>query len=196
MRNRTLKYTCGWRFSLTILGLAVMIFFTTCTTEKWHRTLTFFFDGVPDTTSKQLVKANDSVKHADTSNVSHANVNNAPSQIIHPPYKERNCDACHQKDQKGKFVAEQPDLCYNCHDNFKTKYKSLHAPVEAGSCTECHSPHYSKNKKLLIRQGQDLCLYCHDKQDVFKIETHKDIGETSCTECHNPHGGEDNYLLR
>lgn len=178
-----------------------LIFFisviSACTPEKWHRTMTFFFDGVPDSSKTKVALASDSLGKKDTAKnkvIVAASVR--PGYNLHPPYKEKQCDVCHDKNHKGEYTQPLPDLCYTCHTNYSTKYKFLHGPVASGACVECHSPHMSKYANLQLREGQELCFYCHSKNDIIKTDTHKDIGETNCTECHNPHGGDDKYILR
>jgi predicted CXXCH cytochrome family protein len=155
--------------------------------------LTFFFDGVPDTTKKELPVISDSLKTANVATMQDASVIEAKSEyVFHPPYSEGQCENCHNN---GSLTMPQPQLCYQCHEDFSKKFAYLHGPVAGGYCTSCHHPHMAKEKKLLTRTGQDLCLYCHESKDVLKNENHSGIGETKCTECHNPHGGTDKFIF-
>lgn len=154
--------------------------------------LSFFFDGVPEI-NVNIQKADTVVNTTDSNALSLLKPPDIQAEIfVHPPYADRECKICHR--EGGEFSEPQPQLCYQCHEDFTSKYLYIHGPVAGGYCTECHHPHSGK-KKLLIRQGQDLCLYCHEKEFIFKNENHSEIGETDCTECHNPHGGQDKTLF-
>ncbi|MFH0866526.1 MAG: cytochrome c3 family protein [Bacteroidota bacterium] len=190
------RFFFGYKKHHTVLLIFLISVFSACTTEKWHRTMTFFFDGVPDTTVHEVANVKDSFRIKDTvTNRTLALAAYRSENNIHTPYKERSCNICHDSTAREKFTKELPDLCYNCHDNLSTKFKYLHSPVASGACTDCHNPHKSKSKKLLLREGQDMCFHCHDKKETMKNEVHKNIGETNCTECHNPHGGDDRFIF-
>lgn len=168
-----------------------MLLFWGCSKEISYKTLNFFFDGVPDTSAipiknETLLQTNNTKK---TDNL--ALTVPETNRTIHPPYKNRKCKICHTD---GGFTMPQPQLCYQCHEDFSSKYAYIHGPVAGGYCTACHHPHMGE-KKLLLRKGQALCFYCHEKEIVFKNENHSGIDETNCTECHNPHGGQDRTLF-
>lgn len=180
-----------------LFGAASGIFFAlfvflSCSPTTRFRTLSFFFDGVPDPNRVVFV---DTVAVDTTANPLEFN---RPKEqfFFHPPYQERNCGLCHDLRASQRLVESQLELCYQCHDDFAKSFKVLHGPVEAGFCTACHNPHRTKIKKLLKREGQELCLYCHSLQDVKKNEVHEEIDDVDCTECHNPHGGEDRTFLQ
>jgi predicted CXXCH cytochrome family protein len=181
-------------FSLTVI---VMLAFFGCSAVHRHKTLTFFFDGVPDTNGMQSTKILDSKEKTDSAGMKGFIAKaDKPKIYYHEPFKERKCDACHDKSTMGKFLKPQPMLCYQCHDDFSQKFKVVHGPVGGGYCTACHNPHSGDSEKLLKRPGQRLCLYCHSSVQVMKNEMHKDIADANCTDCHNPHGGEDRTMLR
>jgi predicted CXXCH cytochrome family protein len=161
-----------------------------------HKTLSFFFDGVPYPDDSLAVSSNNASYQADTARINEILAMKAgPELTYHMPYLDKECAACHDEKVMGKFVAPQPELCYQCHVDFSTTYAFLHAPVEMGECTSCHSPHMAKEAGLLLRTGQQLCLECHDEGDILKQENHDGIGDAACTECHNPHGGSESKLL-
>ena len=179
-----------------IILLAVTIIFSYCSPKTNHKVLSFFFDGVPYNSTS------DSVMHLNKVNSSDSSTNKVvASQTVdskytyHPPYKEGNCEACHDKNVNSLFNAAQPELCYTCHEDFSKKFAFVHGPVSAGYCTECHQAHISELPKLLLRKSQNLCLHCHDASLVLKNEVHAEIGETNCIDCHNPHGGSDRYYF-
>ena len=165
---------------------------TSCSKETKYNTLSVFFDGVP--------KPDDDNKKTDstlvTSNKVFAEKKKAESLIIHPPYEDRKCNNCHDIGKGNKTLQEQPDICYNCHESFVTKYAVLHGPAESGYCSECHNPHTSEYKHLLLSDKQKLCFKCHAKKDVLKNDVHSSIDETLCWDCHNPHGGADRTFMK
>lgn len=181
-----------------MLILFLLLFFG-CSPERRHQVMKVIFEGVPDkdstknnmTITAYSTGASDSTKSEGVSKMMQAS-----QGVTHPPYLSRDCKVCHDDGMRSRTRIRQPDLCYECHTDFKEKFKWVHGPVAGGYCTSCHSPHFSKNAKLVLRQGQQLCLHCHDKESVFKNDTHKDIGETVCMDCHHPHGGEDKLILR
>ena len=180
-----------------IISILFVIYIVGCTTTSKYEVLNFVFDGVPDPAVKDSLARLDSLKLlASTESELLVFEPKIDSTIFHPPYFEKQCDMCHDASSFGKLTQEQPDLCYNCHENFSDKYNFVHGPVEGGFCSACHNPHKTKQETLLLRTGQDLCLKCHERDLIFNSDTHSEIEETLCTECHNPHGGEDQYIFR
>jgi len=100
---------------------------------------------------------------------------------LHPPYLERDCASCHDRNNMGKT---------------KLPFETLHGPVASNNCIQCHTPHQSKLKNLLVASSKKLCLSCHNSKQVSENKIHKDIKETSCTKCHNPHGGNNRMSLQ
>jgi predicted CXXCH cytochrome family protein len=173
----------------------LLIYLSGCSTTNNYKTLSFFFDGVPDPKKKVLIKS-DSLTISDSAALAQNTIGKVNQMVIHPPYQDRQCSSCHDQSTMGKLIKSPPDLCYQCHENFNDKYNVVHGPVEGGYCTQCHNPHISANKDLLLRNSQSLCLYCHDSKQVMETEAHLAINDADCTGCHNPHGGEDRNLLR
>lgn len=170
--------------------------FGQCSRHTGKSLLTFFFDGVPDEDSTSLVQAGlahsgDSAK-VDTSLLAIG----SPEMLVHYPYAERECAACHDPSSLGSMHEQQPDLCYLCHEDFGTRYNYLHGPVAGGYCTSCHNPHLSEKEHLLRYVGYELCFHCHREESIVKEEMHADLDGMLCTECHNPHGGEDNFIFQ
>src|ERR1039457_462787 len=85
----------------------------------------------------------------------------------HPPYKEKRCNDCHDKNTDSGFVAPLKDLCAVCHKDF-LKGAYLHGPAAAGACLKCHLQHDSPNPKLLVRPKKELCGGCHSEQRLAK----------------------------
>ena len=120
----------------------------------------------------------------------------ANTQSFHAPFSSKECAACHDKQSMGRYTASEPEMCYQCHDNFTNTYTILHAPVEAGSCTECHNPHQSQYPKLLKSDERAMCFSCHDYTEPNWISVHEGIDNAKCSECHNPHGSHESGLLK
>lgn len=180
--------------AVIILGLSIMM---GCSSQRRYKVMSFLFDGVPDPSKKEVVIKSDSISTNDTLKNKLVASKELKSKFnFHPPYKERNCEACHDKNATGKLTKSLLEVCFVCHEDFTKKYKSIHGPVASGYCATCHNPHMSVEAKLLTRTGQQLCLYCHSSEQVFKNEVHKDIKDSNCTECHNPHGGDDRLMLK
>lgn len=170
--------------------LYLLLFLISCSQQTRHKTLSLFFDGVPDPDNAQAVT--DSAK-------SHSNDDESDTVAkaviyIHDAYSRDSCGDCHDKAMGNALVTAMPELCYDCHDDFNDTYEKLHEPVDAGNCTDCHNPHKAKNKSLLILAPEKLCIDCHDIEDVRENEEHADVEASDCMDCHNPHGG-DEYLM-
>ena len=196
IRFSTTEIKIGNKKLSFIFVVLFLIYLSGCSVSHNYKTLSFFFDGVPDPSKGVFSQSSDTVKSSDTTLIAQNLNRNTPVMIVHPPYKDKQCASCHDQSKMGKLNQSMPDVCYQCHDNFSDKYKVLHGPVGGGQCTTCHNPHMSENKNLLVRTGQLLCLFCHNTEQVMQAVAHKDIKDVSCTECHNPHGGQDRYVLR
>lgn len=168
-----------------------------CSSQNQIKVLSFFFDGVPNPSREAGVHPSDTLGRKDTTAIKQSTMGKIfPRLYFHAPYKQQECSQCHDRIRMGKLNKSLPELCYQCHDDFATKFKVLHGPVGGGQCIMCHSPHQSMNEKLLIRKGQALCLFCHDSEQVMAAKEHQDIKDASCTDCHNPHGGDERFILR
>lgn len=157
-------------------------------------TLNFFFDGVQDSDSTRennnLTIKTDSVKNKNVNKLKN------PIAFIHPPYKEKLCDNCHNSNFSNKLVNEIPELCYQCHIDFRNEYTNLHYPVDSGECTVCHHPHQAKYSNLLLKPIGELCEECHDVDELIKGDLHEGISKDDCMDCHNPHGSNDSALMK
>lgn len=174
--------------------LIVMLIAINCSVKKHYKTLSFFFDGVPAPVADSIASI-DSVNIGtltDSATMSAVK----PEVFHHVPYQQHRCEICHDQTFMGQLIEPQPGLCYICHENLEDNYKTLHGPVAAGYCSECHSPHQSKNEKLLTETGEKLCFYCHDADLVKSADMHNISEETQCIVCHDPHGGENRFIVR
>jgi len=191
------KLITGRQLLSALPVVLLLIYLSGCSTSHNYKTLSFFFDGVPDPSKAAANHTNDSIHNLDTTLLAQNTTGNAnPQSSIHPPYQDKQCNSCHDQSTMGKLIKSPPDLCYQCHEDFTGKYKILHGPVGGGQCTQCHNPHMSTNKDLLIRTSQSLCLHCHESKQVMETEAHLTIKDADCITCHNPHGGDDRNFLR
>jgi predicted CXXCH cytochrome family protein len=92
------------------------------------------------------------------------------------------------------LTAEQPDLCYGCHDAAMFSKKTVHAAVGMG-CTGCHNPHSTDGPKLLKSDPPGLCFTCHDKTEFSRKNVHVPVAGGMCMTCHTPHSSDTMALL-
>jgi len=112
------------------------------------------------------------------------------------------CTDCHEEvstphPAKGvktfKLLNDMPDLCSTCHDEYGKK-KTVHSPVEDGSCTECHDPHSSAEPKLMKKPVGQVCKDCHE-DPTSQPNLHSPVEDGDCTSCHDPHETDTKALL-
>lgn len=129
----------------------------------------------------------------------------AKEKYVHPAL-QMGCTACHEgidasvvphkkttKFAKG-LSADQPELCFNCHDKKDFTRKTVHPALEMG-CTSCHNPHSSKIPKLLTAEPPKLCYGCHEQKEFTKKNVHEPVSEGMCMTCHLPHSSDHPSLL-
>jgi len=124
--------------------------------------------------------------------------------VIHAPLED-GCETCHEASDgehpggagsEFSLVDAVPDLCYMCHDA-KNEKATVHAPVDDGDCTTCHSPHGSNQPRMLIvDDGESVCESCHDFEWQEKSMVHGPVQAKMCTSCHNPHQSDNAALLQ
>jgi len=117
-----------------IIWSLMFLIMLSCSTTKHHKTLSIFFDGVPDQEQKKAVQADStkSINPIEIPKPSSEGVVIASVVAIHPDYKNKSCGKCHSVDHAYRLNQRQPQLCYNCHEPFESKFKILHGPVAAG----------------------------------------------------------------
>jgi predicted CXXCH cytochrome family protein len=171
-----------------------LLLVASCDEGKRHNVLTFFFDGVPPLPGE--------VSGAGSSAPSGTEPAAAPVQTwwVHEPLKD--CTLCHGRQPRRGFsskvqlVAEVPQLCYQCHEEFTALKGWVHGPVAAGDCLLCHEQHKSRNEALLIKPVPELCYQCHEVQAIHTIDQHGEESYQHCTDCHDGHASTARALLR
>lgn len=171
------------------------IFLISCDEAERYKTLTFFFDGVPPpgSTGPQGEPLDSNLLEPDQAG-------QTPAWYVHEPRKD--CTTCHGKRKQRGFtsetylIAQEPDLCYKCHDDYTVSAPFVHGPVAVGQCLFCHNPHKSRIKHLLKDSEPGLCYLCHDVSTIELIAAHSPDQLSSCTNCHNPHSGSLKALLK
>ena len=178
------------------LFLLLIAILSACSPKSQYQVLSFFFDGVPDSTANQSNLNQDSLRYQHISDSLNALA--AKEKVIpgHPPYLNQECARCHERTTTNRFVMDQPGLCYTCHQSYNKNFKFLHGPVASGYCTACHSPHLSELPHLLKRKDSEICLLCHETPQTPPQGNHPAFSSSSCLSCHNPHGGNDRYFLK
>jgi predicted CXXCH cytochrome family protein len=128
-------------------------------------------------------------------------------KVVHGPLNFDGCRMCHAKEVKVQgskvrhtfeLAAPQPQLCFQCHEVFHSKFneiKNKHGAIEAGGCTSCHDPHGSNQALMLKGESMnETCAQCHD--DKLKAPVVHAPAEDSCANCHTPHGSDRPSLLK
>ena len=175
------------------LFLVFILFTFSCN----HETLQFFFDGVNERVTPES-SLNDSItvnQKPELLKIKNSNVPE-PDLVIHPDYKNKMCNKCHDVNHSNRLKFRQPDLCYQCHKPFQNSFRILHGPVAAGLCNACHLPHQSEYAYLLKMSIRQTCQFCHTTGDVKKNPAHNKISSIECLHCHNSHGGNTVNLLK
>ncbi len=168
-----------------------------CSSATKHRWLTVFFDGVPGpeqaANSRPLVRPQ--VQSTNPAPVRVA-APAEPSLVVHAPYAERNCVACHASDYSQRLRDDVSAICMGCHKAFLAKAAYVHAPVADGQCTLCHTAHQAKEKYRLVKESRELCFDCHEPDGLLRLPACGGSTERVCTECHDPHQENRRFLLR
>lgn len=117
-------------------------------------------------------------------------------QSVHPPYEEKKCDDCHDKNKTDGLVRPQRELCYVCHKDF-IKGDFVHGPVAVADCLFCHVPHDAAYQSLLKADPNMTCNRCHlEKRIAGEMHNKVMAQKMNCIDCHNPHYGTVKYFLK
>lgn len=173
---------------LAVAALAALAWSGCAVTESNYKTLSFFFDGVPDPRVKAAPESGGST-------FSSIDPSKSPNYSVHKPFKEEKCDDCHKSGLK--MGRNNATICMKCHKDKPTQYDFMHGPVAAGACLWCHYPHESANAHLLRDTDRKVCGQCHTARmlSTRKVPEHADASR-SCLECHFAHGGPAPRMLR
>lgn len=193
-------YVVLFRAGPISIGLMLLVFFgvlvVSCDEVESHKTLTFFFDGVPPLRQEGLQEEFANSNFQESMQIS-------PKQLwyVHEPQKD--CTLCHgkRKQQRGfslqvRLTAPVPKLCYGCHADYTVSASFVHGPVAVGQCLFCHNQHKSKIEHLLKEPEPKLCYLCHDINTVELIPAHFTNQQFACTGCHNAHASPVKALLK
>ena len=118
------------------------------------------------------------------------------------------CVNCHKADAKlNKAHMGYPvggARCTSCHDPHGSSqpgmlYDTVHKPVAAKNCGQCHGLATDPKPFLTRREGMDLCRSCHAEkvaQMLDKGAVHQPvIDQRACLNCHSPHASKTPSLL-
>lgn len=184
-----------WRWVLLTLMLSMLACaWAGCgTPQQRYKTLSFFFDGVPDPNAPPRQPGKERIFGGEGGGTPTA------EQMVshHKPFVEDKCSACHNNlNVLIDSSAMDASRCITCHKNVPRQYKVMHGPVDAGACLWCHSPHESPQPALLREPAPKLCLQCHEPNQLpAKVPEHKTVRQ-SCLDCHMAHGGPNPGLLK
>lgn len=182
------EYRIAAKKGFVFAGILILFLFllSSCEPMTRYKTLSLFFDGVPNPEEEALQAGN---AKAGGGRVKQA----AATYRMHGPYAARLCTACHQTGTNALILPIE-QLCFKCHVlQFDKKY--VHGPVAAGGCKICHDPHGSSFPYLLVSEARIFCFKCHSEKDIARNEVHKGVTE-QCTACHDAHTSDEVYLLR
>jgi predicted CXXCH cytochrome family protein len=208
-----------WMFLAGVLALVLAA--AGCSPVQRHTLFTVFFEGVPPLESEQTSgEPSPATAAAQPPRLGAEDEGSSTSKsqaagTVHPPYKERICEACHNFGDLRRTVITQfdvssprsilrqpvPSLCFSCHEDKvpvpeKLAGKWMHGPVAAGACIFCHSPHSTQTPFLLLAGSPaKLCQQCH-KPGLMHLgdETLMEKGQ-DCIKCHSGHSGS-RFLLK
>jgi len=119
------------------------------------------------------------------------------------------CVQCHKPDSPA-FTRQHASYpvgkanCVSCHDPHGSNtaailYDTVHPPVAAKRCTQCHAAATASEPFATRRAGFELCRGCHSTMinDTFaKARVHWPlVDKTGCMSCHEPHASRHKNLL-
>jgi predicted CXXCH cytochrome family protein len=166
------------------LAAAVAVWSGCTVTQSNYKTLSFFFDGVPDP-SNPLTRIDASTGEVKTlGNVS-----------VHKPYEQEQCGECHSG--RDTLNRNSSHVCMKCHQQVPTEHAVMHGPVVAGACLWCHNPHESTKPHLMRDADRKVCTQCHLPASLSTMAAPEHADESrGCLECHAGHGGERPLFLK
>jgi predicted CXXCH cytochrome family protein len=179
-----------------ILLLAACALLSGCDPLTMHKVSTTIFDGVPSMPSAEEYCQDYHLKATQDELLARQKQKSVVQDSKHPPYAEKRCNDCHNKETESGFVVPADKLCAHCHKDFPVG-NFLHGPAAVGACLKCHVPHTSNNPSLLSKPPSEVCAVCHaEKRLSVKLHSASQSKGLGCTDCHDPHGGSDRFFLR
>lgn len=168
-----------------------------CDPLTMHKVMSTVFDGVPSMPpAEQYCRDYHEQATLDQLMAERKQKKDVVLESKHPPYEEKRCNDCHNKDTDSGFVVAADLLCAHCHKGFP-KGNFLHGPAAVGGCLKCHLPHTSQNPSLLVKPKGELCGVCHTEARVAQgLHASMNTKGLICTDCHDSHGGNDRFFLR
>jgi predicted CXXCH cytochrome family protein len=167
-----------------------------CDPLTMHKVTSTLFDGVPSMPPAEQYCKEYHVQATLDELAAKRKQQGVVLESTHPPYAEKRCNDCHNKDTDSGFVVAADALCAHCHKGFP-KGSFLHGPAAVGACLKCHLPHSSQNPSLLSKSKEDVCGVCHAEPRIAqKLHTTATAKGLACTDCHDPHGGNNRFFLR
>ena len=195
--SRAYSHRAGWCAAAVLPLMVAALIVAACSPEVRHRTLTFFFDGVPP-----LEVGIPHIEVQAPGDLLAGAALEPPERVEamkrfynHPPYKDNRCAGCHDVDAGGLLKTAREGLCQSCHPETPAKKKYVHGPVAVNGCLACHRYHRALHPKVLIDDAQTLCFHCHETGELRTDEHHATIEEEPCIDCHDAHGGDDRFFL-
>ena len=192
-----------WGPAVTCIALALLLAVIGltlcggCSPDGRYKTLSFFFDGVPDPHAPPGSAAARGEKDEFAPNAVVQKV------YLHKPYAdgmkdEKKCQVCHVGASGGfeNFTSVSSNVCLKCHKDKLTQYPVMHGPVAAVECTFCHAAHESTIPGMLNWEAPRVCVQCHT-QDLLSAKPPEHLlPDSKCLTCHSGHGGPKHKMLR
>lgn len=168
--------------------LALLIGCVACASrETRYHVLALFFDGVPP--PYQVVATLGTVDEV----IVEVEVRQ-PSK--HPPFEQKRCELCHNREMSNTLIVEKHELCGICHTSDMFDGAFRHGPAASSQCYACHDPHESDFPHLLFDLGSAVCDKCHTEETFQGMDLHRSEQGEECLNCHRPHVADKPYLLR
>jgi predicted CXXCH cytochrome family protein len=176
------------------LGPALLV--CACSPDARYRTLSFFFDGVPDPNAPPPPERRTYVTDLKPGEDPAARRPARRLVSVHPPYAEDDCTACHNLNTGMLTLPIREGLCNICHADVTEGLDYLHGPVAVADCVACHHYHASTYIDLLLDEPDQICLRCHELEKLTNPPHDALVKAAPCAQCHDPHGGGNRHFLK
>ena len=179
------------------LAVAALLLCTGCSQATRRDVASYIFDGMPAPVQPETFCASWLAARQSLVSSAQKKAGAATSQgSSHPPYKEKECNKCHDTTKTGGLKAPRRELCLLCHD-YILKGAYAHAPATSGECLACHLPHDAVYPSLLKYDKARLCVSCHAEQRQARgLHDKSAKAGLFCSDCHDPHVGNNRYFLK